>query len=286
MSRGQQGIGISAAGMYGQLTTGKPIKIVSKISPRKPAHYFEIQINTKTNNPEILNGKGDGEDIPPGEKGDAYCEKKGIHWISEYPVPAADPVEGEQESVPTKGQPVSSGTRVTIELEGAYKRGKGSVDEYLEQTAIANPHVTIHYVDPEKNVKTYRRSTEELPPEPKEIKPHPYGVELGRLFNMIKAEANGSSLSQFLTSSFSRVQSCGRPQNLRDRQSQFARVDQENRSQRCRQTLSSDPGYQNRSTLHRLYQPDWRGTDSQGSVSRCTGRIFCCRDPSAGRLPW
>ena len=39
MSRGQQGIGISAAGMYGVLTTGKPVKIISKVSPRKPAHY-------------------------------------------------------------------------------------------------------------------------------------------------------------------------------------------------------------------------------------------------------
>jgi DNA topoisomerase VI subunit B len=28
MSRGQQGIGISAAGMYGMLTTGKPVKII------------------------------------------------------------------------------------------------------------------------------------------------------------------------------------------------------------------------------------------------------------------
>ena len=36
MSRGQQGIGISAAGMYGMLTTGKPVKIISKISVRKP----------------------------------------------------------------------------------------------------------------------------------------------------------------------------------------------------------------------------------------------------------
>ena len=34
MSRGQQGIGISAAGMYGLLTTGKPVKIMSKISKR------------------------------------------------------------------------------------------------------------------------------------------------------------------------------------------------------------------------------------------------------------
>ena len=32
MSRGQQGIGISAAGMYGVLTTGKPVKIISKVS--------------------------------------------------------------------------------------------------------------------------------------------------------------------------------------------------------------------------------------------------------------
>ena len=85
MSRGQQGIGISAAGMYGQLTTGKPIKIISKVSVRKPAHYFEIQINTKTNNPEIHNGKGDGEDIPPGEKGEKYCAKNGIEWESKIP---------------------------------------------------------------------------------------------------------------------------------------------------------------------------------------------------------
>ena len=58
MSRGQQGIGISAAGMYGMLTTGKPVKIISKLSP-KPA-YFELQIDTKRNMPEIINGKGEG----------------------------------------------------------------------------------------------------------------------------------------------------------------------------------------------------------------------------------
>src|SRR5439155_24688426 len=40
MSRGQQGIGISAAGMYGQLTTGKPVQITSRTSARAPAHYF------------------------------------------------------------------------------------------------------------------------------------------------------------------------------------------------------------------------------------------------------
>src|SRR5205809_4576634 len=47
MSRGQQGIGISAAGMYGQLTTGKPVQITSRTSARTPAQYFEVQIDTK-----------------------------------------------------------------------------------------------------------------------------------------------------------------------------------------------------------------------------------------------
>src|SRR5438552_11249391 len=34
MSRGQQGIGISAAGMYAQLTTGKPVQITSRTGAR------------------------------------------------------------------------------------------------------------------------------------------------------------------------------------------------------------------------------------------------------------
>ena len=181
MSRGQQGIGISAAGMYGVLTTGKPVKIISKVSPRKPAHYYEIQIDTKKNKPEILNGKGEGVDIPPGQAGGRVIEKHGIEWIEQ-----------------------DHGTRVTIELEARYTRGRGSVDEYLEQTAIANPHVTLHYVDPDGNETVYERSTTTLPPEPKEIKPHPYGVELGRLMTMLK-DAKPTTLSQFLTSSFSRV---------------------------------------------------------------------------------
>ena len=48
-NRGSQGIGISASVMYSQLTTGKPTKIYSRINPKKPAHYFELQIDTKKN---------------------------------------------------------------------------------------------------------------------------------------------------------------------------------------------------------------------------------------------
>ena len=195
MSRGQQGIGISAAGMYGMLTTGKPVKIISKLSPKKPAHYFELQIDTKRNMPEIINGKGEGVDIEGGKKFHDELKKHEIDFQTHYAA-----AEGHEP------QEVKSGTRVTIELEGRFIRGRGSVDEYLEQTAIANPHVTLHYKDPEGNETSYDRSTKQLPPEPKEIKPHPYGIELGRLVTMLK-DTDAGTMSAFLTDSFSRVSS-------------------------------------------------------------------------------
>jgi len=52
-SRGQQGIGISAAVLYSQLTSGKPTKVISKIGPGRPAHYCELTINTAKNEPEV-----------------------------------------------------------------------------------------------------------------------------------------------------------------------------------------------------------------------------------------
>jgi DNA topoisomerase-6 subunit B len=53
-SRGQQGIGISAAVLYSQLTSGKPTKVISKIAPDRPAYYCELLINTAKNEPEII----------------------------------------------------------------------------------------------------------------------------------------------------------------------------------------------------------------------------------------
>src|ERR1044071_7753214 len=54
MSRGQQGIGISAAGMYGLITTGKPMAIYTRPSAQKPAHHIELAMNTKTNRAEVI----------------------------------------------------------------------------------------------------------------------------------------------------------------------------------------------------------------------------------------
>ncbi len=161
MSRGQQGIGISAAGMYGHLTTGKPVTIRSRTGPEQDAQYFQVIVNTKDNEPRIVRDRT-------------------IEW--EF------------------GQ----GTEVVIELEGTFQRGKWSVDEYLEQTATANPHVTIHYTAPDGKRTDFERVCDELPPEPKEIKPHPYGIELGILIKMLH-ETSSRKLQTFLQSDFCRV---------------------------------------------------------------------------------
>src|SRR5215468_4777028 len=163
MSRGQQGIGISAAGMYAQLTTGKPVQITSRTGARAAAHYFEVQIDTKKNEPRIF-------------------ESKKIDW--EHP----------------------RGTQVTLEIEGRYQKGRASVDEYLEQTAIANPHVKLVYRTPEGETREYPRTIDALPPQPKEIKPHPYGIEFGIFLRMLH-DTKSHSLSGFLAGDFSRVSS-------------------------------------------------------------------------------
>src|SRR6266576_2950576 len=161
MSRGQQGIGISAAGMYGQLTTGKPVQIISRTSARSPAHFFEVQIDTKKNEPQIL-------------------EKKQIDWES------------------------PRGTQVTLEVEGRYQKGRASVDEYVEQTIIANPHVKLTYFTPEGETKELPRTYDQVPESPREIKPHPYGIELGMLLKMLQ-DTKSHWLSGFLAGDFSRV---------------------------------------------------------------------------------
>lgn len=213
MSRGQQGIGISAAGMYGLMTTGKPMVIHTKPSAKKPAHHIELAMDTSKNQPEVT-------------------------------------VDVETDDFPetTSG----TGTMVAIELEARYQRGKTSVEAYLEQTAIANPHAKITFVPPDKAdedpeldiengetnegtspsrkrgdsetggalagssdtsiVRTveradrieYPRTIEELPPETKEIKPHPHGVELGTFLGMLK-KSDETQLSGFLTNAFCRV---------------------------------------------------------------------------------
>ena len=96
------------------------------------------------------------------------------------------------------------GTRIEVELQGTYQKGKQSVDEYLKEVALINPHAQITYKTPEKETINYPRAVNELPKEAKEIKPHPYGVELGVLIRMLQSTESGT-LSSFLQNDFSRI---------------------------------------------------------------------------------
>jgi DNA topoisomerase-6 subunit B len=96
------------------------------------------------------------------------------------------------------------GTKVELDMEGSYMKGAQSVDQYLKQTAITNPHVTITYVNPKAEQIIFPRAIEELPEQPIEIKPHPYGVELGMLIKMMQ-RTECTTLQSFLTTEFSRV---------------------------------------------------------------------------------
>jgi DNA topoisomerase VI subunit B len=161
MSRGQQGIGISAAGMYGLLTTGEPVQIITRTNPKKPANHYHVQIDTTKNRPEVIL--------------DQECE---------FDLPI--------------------GTSVSIVMEGRYQKGRQSVDEYLAQTAIANPHAAFTYRAPDGGAYEYPRQSKELPFQPIEIKPHPYGVEIGVLFKMAR-ETELRTMCEFLHKEFSRV---------------------------------------------------------------------------------
>lgn len=67
-SRGQQGIGISAVVMYGQLTTGRPTRILSKIGPDMPAYEVDLLIDTKRNRPEVIRTEALHWDKPHGTR--------------------------------------------------------------------------------------------------------------------------------------------------------------------------------------------------------------------------
>lgn len=163
-SIGQQGIGISAVCLYSQLTTGKPIKVFSKTEQDKKTHELHIKINTKKNEPEIIY---------------EGVVENGTKCIKDH------------------------GVRVEFELVGRYRRTQG-VDEYLQQVSIANPFVNITYSAPNGRKLVFKRVVNKLPKEPKEIKPHPYGIEFGIFLRMI-SETKAKTVNKLLQSEFSSV---------------------------------------------------------------------------------
>ncbi len=158
-NRGQQGIGISAATLYTQLTTGEPLEIVSSTGDGK-IHKYRIKINVRKNEPLIIES----------------AAEEGVEW---------------------------RGTQLRFVTEGLYREYRQSIPEYVKQTAIANPHAHIIFDSPGGRAE-FNRGAESNPKNPKEIRPHLHGVELGILTRMLR-ETKSRTLVSFLTTEFTKV---------------------------------------------------------------------------------
>ncbi|MEW6222485.1 MAG: DNA topoisomerase VI subunit B [Candidatus Hadarchaeota archaeon] len=95
------------------------------------------------------------------------------------------------------------GLKIELELEGRYVEGKQSMLEYIKQTHMANPYSQITFDGP-NGKSVYKRLLSKMPKQPKEIKPHPYGVEIG-VFRRMLAATKAKTVTTFLTEDFSRV---------------------------------------------------------------------------------
>ncbi len=155
-SRGQQGIGISAAIMYGQLTTGRSATVCTRISEEHLASRITMKLDTRNNRGNV-------------ERTEDFV------WKDENQEPNEDGIYPEK----------YHGTRVEFAIKGRYREARPSVLEYLKSTAIVNPHARIIFINPDKKTFLFERGSPELPKLPSQgVKPHPHGVELGQLMRM------------------------------------------------------------------------------------------------------
>ncbi|MBI3932727.1 MAG: DNA topoisomerase VI subunit B [Acidobacteria bacterium] len=173
-ARGQQGIGISAAAMYGQLTTGKPIRVTSRVGKGKAAHVFDIQLDTRKNEPVVTHD----ETLP--------------QWHQEH----GTRVELEIVANWQQGQRF-----VNRYVEHTALANPHAAIHYTRPVGAAQ---RANADRPGNETLTFPRATTELPKEAVEIRPHPHGVELGALMLMAQ-ESKSHDVRGFLHTAFSRV---------------------------------------------------------------------------------
>jgi DNA topoisomerase-6 subunit B len=173
-ARGQQGIGVSAAAMYGQLTTGKPVRVTSRVGRRRAAHVFDIRLDTRKNEPVVTHDE----------------------TLAEWGLEHGTRVELEIVANWQQGQRF-----VNRYIEHTALANPHATIRYTRPVGAAQRAGT----DKAGNeTLTFPRATTELPKEAVEIKPHPHGVELGALM-LLAQESKSRDVRGFLQSTFSRV---------------------------------------------------------------------------------
>lgn len=97
------------------------------------------------------------------------------------------------------------GLRVEAEFGGVkYENSDHGVYEYLKRTALTNPHIDITLIGPDGKEISLPRSVKEMPKRPKQIQPHPLGLESSDLLDFAHV-TSANKISSFLIESFARV---------------------------------------------------------------------------------
>ena len=100
-----------------------------------------------------------------------------------------------------------TGVRIRFRILGRYYRGDRSVDTYLRQVGLANPELSLTFINGETGETTQlNRSTTRIAKPPKEIKPHPHGVDLG-FFAELLLQSRKQTVKEALVKELSRVTS-------------------------------------------------------------------------------
>ncbi len=97
------------------------------------------------------------------------------------------------------------GTAVQAKFKGVlYRDSDQGALEYLRRTVIANPHAQISFRDPMGQKFTFKRTHNEVPQKPEEIKPHPKGTTVDDILSYCKM-TKGRTVSTFLSNDFDRM---------------------------------------------------------------------------------
>ncbi len=161
-TRGMFGLGAKVAILYGQITTGRPVEIITSQPGLKRIYYFKLRIDINKNQPEIL------------EKG-SYRKNRDWH-----------------------------GTIVSVTVEGDWPKARHRIKEYVLRTAVVTPYANIVFISPENEVILYKRTLEKLPRPPKEVKPHPYGIDL-EVMKRLRQSGKYTTIYDLLVKSFQSI---------------------------------------------------------------------------------
>ncbi|MEM4428902.1 MAG: DNA topoisomerase VI subunit B [Acidilobaceae archaeon] len=161
-TRGMYGIGVKAAVLYGQVTTGSYVEVISSTKGSSYIYMKRLYIDMKRNEPVIVE--------------EAQWRKPGL-W---------------------------HGTRVSLAIECDWPRAKSRVLEYVKRTAIIAPYADIILQTPEEEIIYFPRTTKKMPKPPRESKPHPHGIDVETLKQML-TNTKAKTMLEFMEAEFQSV---------------------------------------------------------------------------------